>query len=153
MRVGCDRMLGRLARWLRMMGVDAEYPAEMDDRELTEMCISEGRILLTRDRELALSLGGSVHLMEAHDLEGQIAAFTEAFGMPEDWFTRCTTCNGILSSDEAAAVRGRVPEGVQNRFGTFWTCRRCGQVYWPGTHFEGIGSHLASLSGGVSDHG
>jgi len=142
MRFVCDRMLGRLARWLRMMGVDTEYPEEMDDAALAVLAADQERVLLTRDRELAGSIGPVALYIEPHGLEQQIEAFIARFGMPEGWFRRCTVCNGVLSTDEPAGVSGRVPEGILYRYRELWNCRRCGQVYWPGTQFADIEARL-----------
>ena len=149
MRVLCDRMLGRLARWLRLMGVDSIYPREVDDGVLVRMAREQGRVLLTRDRGLAERLGANGLYIPEHGIDGQMAAFVRAFGMPYRWFSRCTVCNGLLSEDEPAGMTTRVPEAVLYRHATFWVCRSCGRVYWPGTHFISIRRRLLALSGGV----
>lgn len=145
-RFVCDRMLGRLARWLRMMGVDTEYPGEMDDRELVDMSIKSGRILLTRDRDLAARMGSNAAYIQEHELEDQIERFIDGFGMPEGWFQRCTTCNGVLSVDETLSASGRVPEAILHGHIRIWTCRRCGQAYWPGTQFDDIEARLKEFA-------
>ena len=142
MRFVCDRMLGRLTRWLRMMGVDAEYPEEMDDAVLADLAADQGRVLLTRDRDLAGRVGTDALYIEPHELERQVEAFIDRFGMPGGWFQRCTKCNGVLSADEPAGASGRVPEGILYRYRGLWICRRCGQVYWPGTQFDDIEARL-----------
>src|SRR5207245_3517686 len=67
----CDHMLGSLARWLRFMGYDTAYPPPAPDRELVDCARREGRILLTRDKELAARVSGSVQV-RSDDLEEQM---------------------------------------------------------------------------------
>src|SRR5436309_12527617 len=62
MKILCDHMLGSLARWLRFMGYDTAYPEPGPDRTLVECVRTEDRILLTRDKELAARVTGTVRI-------------------------------------------------------------------------------------------
>ncbi|MFV2073757.1 MAG: Mut7-C RNAse domain-containing protein [Thermoanaerobaculales bacterium] len=135
----CDAMLGSLARWLRLFGYDALYPAPgVEDRELARRAREEGRWLLTKDRELA-SAGPRTMLIRAEDLEKQLG---EVFGRLDlrpaanlD-HARCGDCNGCLhavSRDEVAEV---APPYVLKTAPRFHRCDGCGRVYWPGSHSQ-----------------
>lgn len=128
-----------------MMGVDAIYPQEVPDAELLGTASSEGRMLLSRDRALVDGAGDLGFYIEALDLDGQVLEFMGRFGAPGDWFTRCTACNGPLSGDEPAGCSGAVPEGIEHRHAEIWSCRSCGQRYWPGTQYASILKRLEGL--------
>lgn len=143
MRLFCDRMLGTLARWLRFMGHDVVYPREeMDDNDIRETCMRESRRLVTRDRDLALHVPGSI-LITSTDLREQvIQAVAEAGIVDEDVLTRCGVCNTPLEGVVKESVAGLVPESVYRRHGGFMRCPRCQRLYWKGSHYDRI---LASI--------
>jgi len=108
----CDHMLGSLARWLRFMGYDTAYPPPGPDRELVDCARREGRILLTRDKELAARVSGSVQV-RSDDLEEQIREVAAVLRLRlVDPLSRCSLCNEILSPVPADDVKSFVPEGV-----------------------------------------
>ena len=129
----CDAMLGRLARWLRLLGHDTLY-ADVDDEELLRL--GETRRLLTRDIELARR--GDVPVIEADRLQEQLL---EVAPPPTRPFTRCTACNGELRAATTAEA-GKAPTRVREAHSEFRACDACGQLYWPGTHFERIRDSL-----------
>jgi uncharacterized protein len=149
----CDGMAGHLARWLRLMGFDAEYAGSLlTDNEILARMAASPRVLLTRDAQLfdrARRRGHvAVRVVEA-PLEDEIAQALREGGATLDegrWFTRCTTCNGALEGVPRDAVRGQVPENVALGTVDFSRCALCGQVYWPGTHVEPIRATLAAVA-------
>ena len=126
-------MLGRLARWLRLLGHDTLY-AETGDDELLRL--GETRRLLTRDIELARR--GGVPVIEADGLQEQLL---EVAPPPAKPFTRCTACNGELRAATSAEAT-HAPPRVREAHSEFRACDTCGQLYWPGTHFERIRDSL-----------
>ena len=131
MKFLCDAMLGKLARWLRILGYDCELaPDGASDNEV--ICLAEGRILLTRDRHLA-DVPRSV-CFAAEDLESQLRALSRKFPLRKRLTpTRCPLCNGALAAE-----------------GERWRCQKCNQHYWRGSHWDRINAFLekASTSGG-----
>src|SRR5881396_110011 len=96
MKLLCDHMLGSLARWLRFMGYDTAYPEPGPDRTLVERARSEGRILLTRDKELARRLPGAIQI-RSDDLEEQIREVARVLPLRLiDPLSRCSLCNEVL---------------------------------------------------------
>jgi uncharacterized protein with PIN domain len=138
----CDHMLGSLARWLRFLGYDTLYPQAMKDTDILCLAETEGRILLTRDKELAARARGRGHLVTSVVLRDQIAQvrgelkLEPAGGRP---LSRCSLCNSVLVgvSTEEAKDAG-APPAVLLRHDTFWRCPGCGQIYWPGSHYDSI---------------
>ncbi len=146
MRWLCDRMLERLARWLRAAGHDAaSAPEGAPDAELMRMAEREERILLTRDRALAARPGGLVLLIEGED-----GAEAEALDLgrkrPElDWrlapFTRCLMDNALLGPALPGDL-ARMPGKAQALEGPFRICPACGRLYWPGSHVKRMSARL-----------
>ncbi|MGI6210058.1 MAG: Mut7-C RNAse domain-containing protein, partial [Anaerolineae bacterium] len=75
-----DAMLGKLARWLRLAGYDTIYDAALDDRELARRARESGRILLTRDRELAGRRGVRAYLVQSEQVQEQLEEVLRAAG-------------------------------------------------------------------------
>ena len=133
-----DAMLGKLARWLRAMGFDTLY-MQGDDHSIAARARAEGRILLTRDTELARRKGLHVMLIRSQNLNSQLTQVVQTFGyQASDLPSRCMKCNGILHSRTTDQVRHLVPLYVAQTQRIFHQCSKCGQVYWQGTHWDKI---------------
>ena len=137
-----DGMLGKLARWLRMMGHDVEYSNSMDDSELLTIAKKEHRILLTRD--FALYQHAVAREVEAFYVEGQteqerLAELAARFGisLEIDMATsRCPKCNTQVKPVSKEKVASRVEKNTFENCTEFWECPKCGQVYWKGGHWK-----------------
>jgi hypothetical protein len=113
MKLLLDGMLGRLAKWLRLLGYDTAYFADLDDNELVRLARAQGRTLLTRDTELARRRGLSSLLIESDELEEQIQqAISELHLETKQPFSRCPVCNTLLQEVEKPSVKERVPPYV-----------------------------------------
>ena len=137
-RLFVDAMLGRLARWLRLMGYDAAYYRTGSDEELARQARAEGRLILTRDRGLAGRRGVWALLVSAEDIDGQIAEVRAVLGGEPEPFSRCPECNGQLAGLAREAARELVPPYVWQTQQTFKRCPDCRRVYWKGTHWPGM---------------
>ena len=135
-----DGMLGRLARWLRIMGYDTAYHPNLQDQELARMARAQGRVLLTRDTELARRKGIHCLLIEDQGLEDQIRQIFQELQLspisPRMDLPRCPVCNASLEEASADEVRGRVPLHIARTQQQFRRCLQCNRVYWAGTHVE-----------------
>jgi uncharacterized protein with PIN domain len=147
MRLLCDEMLGSTARWLRAAGYDTALAASgQADVDLLARCRREERVLVTRDRRLALAAGGievrAVLLGDDGD-EAQALALVQALGV--DWtcapFTRCLIDNTLLKPAGEADL-ARIPEVSRDLPGPFRSCPACGRVYWPGSHVRRMRARL-----------
>jgi len=139
-----DGMLGKLTRWLRMLGHDVEYAGSMDDKQLMLKAKEENRMLLTRDVELyrrAVAKGIEAFLVESPNQTANLAGLAKRFrfqleiDMTE---SRCPKCNSRLKSAAKATIAEKLFETTASNYNEFWQCQGCGQVYWQGTHWSKI---------------
>ena len=136
-----DAMLGRLARWLRLLGFDTAYDAAIADADLARRAFEEGRIVLTRDRALPDEWRLPRVLVLRSETPGeQLRELARVFPLRRAarLFSRCSRCNAPLEEVAPAAVAARVPARVLARRPLFHRCRGCGRVYWAGSHVERI---------------
>lgn len=146
MKFVCDHMLGSLAKWLRLLGHDTLYPGPLDDVELGAMAQHEGRVLLTRDRELADRVRGA-YRVRSDDLEEQLLDVAGRFRLElEESLSRCSVCNAELEALEKGQARGRVPDGVFERQEAFWRCPSCARIYWHGSHWDNVVARVRDLA-------
>lgn len=149
-RLLADAMLGALARWLRVLGVDTEYDPALDDPELVERALAEERTLLTRDRRLVerRALAGRHLLVDSEVVDEQLRQVVEALGLApaaSDLFTRCLRCNAPLEAADPEAARRHVPPFVARTQERFRRCHECGRHYWRGTHARRMRRRLARM--------
>ncbi len=134
-----DTTVGKLARWLRLLGYDVVYMKAKDKAAIAWRARSEGRILLTRDHSLANRRGLQVVLINNQDLEGQLDQVLQEVGLPPQAAgPRCMGCNMPLVSLAPEEAREFVPPYVVRTHRAFSQCPACGKVYWSGTHWEKI---------------
>jgi uncharacterized protein with PIN domain len=136
-RFAADAMLGRLARWLRVLGFDTSYDPALTDADLVRLANEQGRTLLTRDRHLLRELRPLLAHEVRQDapldqLRELIAA--QQLAAPSELFTRCLLCNAELSRLEQEEATPLLPTGVQGIPGPVRRCPACGKVYWHGSH-------------------
>ena len=113
-RFAVDRMLGRLARWLRILGYDVAYGPHLRGRTLTWTARQEGRWLLTRDTALVRQCDLPPHLFITSDhFREQLAEVAAAIPLhAAALLGRCLDCNRPLSERPREAVREQVPPFV-----------------------------------------
>lgn len=149
-----DAHLGGLARLLRMAGFDTVYRNDWRDREMADMAIREGRMLLTRDRALLMlrdiSHGCYVHALKPAEQFVEIVNRLELAGSLHP-FTRCLECNAALQAIDKAQVLHRLPSAVQVSQQQFTSCERCGRIYWKGSHWKRMRCLLDSVLGQVAN--
>ena len=154
MRFIVDAMLGRLARWLRILGYDTAYEKVITDDVLIECALREDRWLLTRDRRLVLRklLRGRHTLITSDVVEGQLRQLYQDLKIDLDMNHqrdyRCADCNAVLTSISPEAAVPLVPPFVARQYQTFLQCPQCRRVFWQGTHWEGLLNRLASVKSG-----
>ena len=137
-RFVADVHLGKLARHLRLAGLDTAYRDDADDAALAELADREGRILLTRDQGLlkrrAVTYGYFVRETNPHR---QFVEVLRRFG-PLDLqpFSRCLRCNHVLMKVSKSAVDAALQPRTREHYDRFETCSGCGRVYWRGSHWR-----------------
>ena len=146
-----DVMLGRLARWLRILGYDTAYDKAITDEALVERAMREDRWLLTRDKNLALRrlLRGRHTLILSDDVEGQLCQLhrdlTIDLDLSHQRAYRCADCNVVLTSISHAFVAPLVPPFVAQQYRDFLQCPRCRRLFWPGTHWDDLTRRLTAI--------
>jgi hypothetical protein len=148
MRFAADKMLGRLARWLRVIGQDVVYGPELSGLVLLRVARREGRTVLTRDTRLLRRRELPPHLFIASDhFREQLCQVVAAFDLDarSHLLTRCLDCNAALEEVEPARVRARVPAYVWRTQERFCRCPECHRVFWPATHLDRMRGELESL--------
>ncbi len=153
MRFIADAMLGKLVKWLRLLGYDTLSANELpvDDDDLLNIAFEEDRILLTRDKELAekaKKAGVKVYIVPDGDIEEQLAFLVKSAGIQlkyEPSTTICPRCNGPLVEVPKSEVKGKVPVTVYETRDRFWVCTQCGQIYWEGTHWKKMREVIAKV--------
>ncbi len=142
-----DCHLGRLAKYLRILGFDTLYDARSDDRELAEAAAA-GRFLLTRDRSLLMrKLVEMGALVRGDDPRAQLVWLAHKLGL---WahaapLRRCLRCNALLERAEREAVWERIPPKTRLWCTEFAQCSGCGQLYWQGSHYERMTEWIRAL--------
>ena len=133
-----DVHLGRLARYLRLLGFDAEWHPDAPDQELARRSALEGRILLTRDRGIlkrrAVVDGYLVRQTVPRRQIDEVLSRFELTG-PFDPFGRCLACNGPLEDVAKEEVLDLLPPRTRCDYERFRRCASCGRVYWRGSHY------------------
>jgi uncharacterized protein with PIN domain len=144
-------MLGSLTRWLRLLGHDAKYLRDCDDRLLIEEASKEKRILLTKDAELfklARKKDLEVMLIKEKDKAEILAHLANRYKLNleiDPILSKCPTCGSSIKDVSKERINDKVPIStlkIQNRF---WICtnNECSKVYWYGSHWEKIKRVLA----------
>ncbi|MFP4005236.1 MAG: DUF5615 family PIN-like protein [Candidatus Hadarchaeia archaeon] len=156
MRFISDAMLGKLTRWLRMLGQDVscindlDVSADKEDDIILDVSKEESRVILTKDeglhnRALKKNLD-SVLLKSGRSVADHLKRITDSKGVVfnkdmDD--SRCSVCNGELEEVDKSIVENSVPDGVLEDNRRFWKCRNCDKIYWLGSHWENIEDTLS----------
>lgn len=147
-RFVADAHLGGLAHLLRMAGFDTLYDNHFDDAEIEALAARDGRIVLTRDREL-LKRSSITHgcYLRARKSALQLAELFERLDLKRSArpFTLCLNCNTPLHAVDKAIVAHRLPPGVRERHQRFSTCDTCNKVFWEGTHWHSMKNLIDGL--------
>jgi uncharacterized protein with PIN domain len=144
LRFIADGMLGKLTRWLRLLGHDVEYSNKLDDAQLMAIAKKERRILLTRDLELyqqATAKGVNAFYLEGKTEAEKLAHMAKRFNIKLDIdmaTSRCTKCNTRVKPISKEKVADKVEKSTFLYYNEFWECPKCGQTYWQGAHWTKI---------------
>lgn len=134
-----DANLGRLARYLRMLGFDTVFDLSLDDPEIIQQAAREKRIILTRD--LGMLKDGRVtrgYFLRHDDPQQQIREVVDRFSLSVSIrpFTRCIACNGRILPVSKSEITNEVPPRVAETYEVFFQCSGCKRVFWKGSHYD-----------------
>ena len=137
-------MLGKLTRWLRMLGHNVEYSNKLDDAQLITIAKSETRTLLTRDLQLyqqATAKGVDAFYLEGKTETEKLAELAKRFKIKLEMdmtTSRCPKCNTQVKTIPKEKVSDKVEKSTFAHCNEFWECPKCGQIYWQGAHWTRI---------------
>lgn len=147
-----DGMLGKLSRWLRMLGYETQYQNDQSDKDLLAVAKQDSLILLTSDEELyrtASIRGLETFLIEGRTEPERLASLAKRYNLtleinPKD--SRCPTCGSPITEKPKHEVEGAVPPATFKVYSTFWVCTnpKCAKVYWQGSHWKKIEQTLVT---------
>ncbi|MBE0415088.1 MAG: Mut7-C RNAse domain-containing protein [Dehalococcoidia bacterium] len=146
-----DTNVGKLARWLRIMGYDALYINDIDDEGLINIALKEKRVLLTRDTQIMLRrvvTSGRLKalLIEGDNPKAQLRQVVTAMKLDQERnFTLCLECNEPLAPRSKEEVKDLVPPYVFKTQSQYVQCPVCHRVYWRGTHWQRMKKELETL--------
>ena len=166
MKLYADAMLGKLGRFLRILGYDTLIASsKLKDSEILEQCLNDGRVLLTKDKLFfermikSLYQDGSKGIaiyVDEPDLEHQLLfVFKELdldvsnldLNRPEQFIKRCSNCNSLVKPVKKETIREKVNQGTLDSHEQFWRCTNlsCRSVFWIGNHWQNIRETLLFL--------
>ena len=143
-----DGHLGKLTRNLRLLGFDVAYGPRTDDRELLDIMACENRALLTRDRRLLMhSIVHHGYCPRSQNADEQTIEVLRRFDLFEliAPFTRCLRCNAPLQNAAKAEVIAELEPLTKIHYHQFRRCCGCGQIYWPGSHFQKLQKRIENI--------
>ncbi len=141
MKFIADGMLGKLTRWLRILGHNVKYSNKLDDHQLITIAKKERRVLLTRDLELykqATAKGVNAFYLEGTDEAERLAQLAKRFDIKLEvdmTISRCPKCNTRVKPIEKEKVGEKVEKNTFTYYNKFWQCPKCEQIYWQGAHW------------------
>ncbi|MCM8792603.1 MAG: Mut7-C RNAse domain-containing protein [Candidatus Omnitrophica bacterium] len=141
--------LGRLAKWLRILGFDTVYFKEENKGRLLIEALRENRIILTRNQKISRESGPKIINIKAENLKEQLRQVLEELHIEfnkDRMFRRCVICNIELDFIEKDKIKGRVPEYVFQTQKDFYICKGCGRIYWQGTHWGNVEKILQEIA-------
>lgn len=150
-----DNNVGKLARWLRVIGYDTLLFKEKDDSKMIELALNEGRVILTRDTQITkrrlVTDGKLKALLIKHDEpKAQLQETVKALNLDYYFrpFSLCLECNQMLIPRRREEVQNLVPSRVFETQKQYMECPSCRRIYWQGTHWQAMVKELRELTQG-----
>jgi uncharacterized protein with PIN domain len=143
-----DGHLGKLARDLRLLGLDVVYDRDAEDRQLIETSGSQDRALLTRDRRLLMhsAVRHGYYLRSQNSLEQTVEVLRRFnLGLVVAPFSRCLRCNAQLERAKKREIIGQLKPLTKIYYDEFRRCLSCGQIYWAGSHFGKLQKRIQTI--------
>lgn len=144
-----DVHLGKLARYMRMLGFNTAYSSDWDDDRIIEISLEQKRIILTRDigilKQRRVSHGYWVRRSEPLD---QVQEVLDALDLSSQLrpFTRCMECNGDIHAVGKDEVKPHIARDIVDRFDAFWRCGECRKIYWQGSHYKRMQERIKCIN-------
>lgn len=150
-----DSNVGKLARWLRMIGYDTLLFKEKDDKRMIQIALKEGRVILTKDtqimkRRLITNSKLKAIFIKHDDPKAQLQQTVKALNLDYHFkpFSLCLECNQALMPRSKDEVQSLVPSYVFKTQKQYTECPSCHRIYWQGTHWQAMVKELENLANG-----
>jgi len=143
-----SRELGRLAKWLRILGFDTAYFNQDNTSSLIMQALRDDRLIITRNHRLAGSSRLKTFLVKSEKLKDQLIEVLKGLKLSinsDMMFSRCIICNVELEHIEKEKAMSKVPEYVFNTQDNFIICPNCKRIYWSGTHWGNVNETLKEI--------
>uniref|UniRef100_A0A832DI20 Twitching motility protein PilT n=1 Tax=Ignavibacterium album TaxID=591197 RepID=A0A832DI20_9BACT len=144
----CDVHLGKLARNLRMFGIDVYYKNFLNDEEIVKISLAEKRTILTRDTGL-LKRAEVTHgyFIRNDDPEKQTSEVISRFSLMNSVkpFTLCLDCGSKLVKISKKDILHLLPENVKQAQNKFFYCINCKKIFWAGSHFNNMSLFIKEM--------
>jgi len=154
-----DNNVGKLARWLRLIGYDTLLFREKDDGQMIKTALSEGRVILTKDTQFMkrrLVTNGKLKtiLIKQDDPKLQMQEVVKTMNLNYHFkpFSLCLECNQVLIARGKEEVKNLVPAHVFETQTQYTECPACHRIYWQGTHWQAMVNRLQDLQGGGGEN-
>lgn len=145
-----DVHLGRLSKYLRLLGIDTLFEKNLNDRQIINKSLSEHRIILTRDRGLLKNrtVTHGYWIRSSKPTE-QLTEVLKRLDLKSGLhpFTRCLECNGVLADVQKEKIMNLILPKTQNFYMEFKKCTNCGRIYWEGSHYEKMKKFIQTVTG------
>ena len=150
-----DSNVGKLAKWLRMLGYDAVFFEGEDDAYMIDRALKESRVILTRDTQVmkrGVITSGRLKaiLIDSDQPEPQVRQVIDTLHIDFQSrpFTVCLECNNPLEERDQEEVKERVPPYVFQTQVQYVECPTCHRIYWRGTHWQAMTKKLEKFMKG-----
>lgn len=143
-----DVHLGRLAKYLRMCGFDTYFDIDLSDNQIIGISLKERRIILTRDKELLKNkLVTHGYWIRSIKPDKQLMEVLQKFDLKSTLnpFVRCLECNGMIEDVSKEDIRERLLKKTKDFYTEFKRCKKCGNIYWEGSHYERMKKFIETL--------
>jgi uncharacterized protein with PIN domain len=142
-----DCHLGKLAKYLRLMGLDTLYFPQIDDDVLLDLATAEKRVILTRDRALYERKKADCLYLHSVRTDEQLREIIKRYALQEHQksFSRCIVCNTPLSPIDKGEITQKLPPKVLKYFSHFEICKTCERIYWHGDHYKRMKAFLEEV--------
>jgi len=150
MKFAVDCMLGKLAKWLKILGFDSQFFSYIEDDDLLKVAAQEERVLLTRDTGLiqyAAKTDVQALFIDHEDWRKQLTQVLDAFILRDKIkpYSRCVECNQALKKISRDKAKNLVTPFVLETASGFALCPLCHRAYWQGTHHQEMDSMIEQL--------
>lgn len=148
-----DVHLGKLSKYLRLLGFDTYIEDYMNDNEIIELSLKEKRIILTRDKNL-LKHKQITHgyWIRSQNPKIQLKEVIRRLDLPGivKPFTRCLECNNLVIEVPKNEILYDIKLKTKEFYTEFWKCPGCNRIYWKGSHYEKMKEHIESIITGIN---